>query len=154
LIERISLEANFLLNSSNKLQPVNECFILFKTVRCADYALELEKIRLGGSGYNEMALSMPQQSSAMHATYRKIGGLLQSIKKIEEKLEALKVVCKHGRSKLPSTYIDRPCPSGSEVQQPPNLSQRRGGYPDSHAYCSSPVAPVAHTGTCHNVGCM
>lgn len=109
-IEKIVYEDNYVLDSNNRLQKHDECFILFKTIRSAEYALGLGRIPVQPLQFGQlpsMSLSKPDRTSSVRSAYRKIGALVKRIEEIEREINALGAVREHGRPTIPSSYLDK-----------------------------------------------
>jgi hypothetical protein len=104
VIERISIEENFVVDASFKMHQIKECFIRFNTAYSAEYVLGLH-IPFSS---DRTKLSKAKQTAATRATYRKIGGLVTRIKEIEEELKKLGAVREcNSRPKPPQNFLDR-----------------------------------------------
>lgn len=132
-IENVIMEENYFPDSNKRLQRRSECFIIFKTIRSAEYALGLEKIYLLlPMQHCQMILTRPKQTSVVRTTYRKIGALIQRIGDIGKEITALGAVREYSRPKLPSSFLDK----SVFTEEIPKWKRARaaGQALDHHAY--------------------
>jgi hypothetical protein len=130
-------EKNYMLDESGKVLSgvVNEWYIRFGSEKEARNVLGLQRFVLSGGGNvgRIVTFAKPVRSSAIRATFRNIGTLVERIRGIEKELLDMGAVYDCGKyTPDPNKYIDKSCFSAfiSGLKR----TREAGQIVDRHAY--------------------